>query len=291
MRRPWLMLLCVVLLAAVPGSAAAPKRAEEGTRAGSSHPSAFYDAQQFFKGLNEVTAVERTDTLIGGLVPHHILAGSMFSRFYLELERQPPATVIVVGPNHDNRGARIATGVQPWTTPFGQVEVDQPLVEKLVAAGLATVDDGALDPEHSVGSQMPYIKYHAPGARVVPLIFHRDVSIGEIGRLAEFFAPLLGRDCILVASVDFSHYLTRPEAEAKDKETLKAIRAEDLPALYRMGPDHLDSPASLGLLLLTMKRLGAAGPEILGNTNSGVIIGSDMIETTSYFTLRYGSPP
>lgn len=254
-------------------------------------PNAFFDTEQFYGGLRAARANPAPRAsggpVIGGLVPHHILAGALLSELFLELEEQRPTTVTVVGPNHEHVGQRAVTGRRSWATDFGPVEADLALVHGLVAAGLAVVDEEALTAEHSVGALMPYVKHHLPGARVVPIILHRPVTVEEQRRLAEHLAPLLGRERVLVASVDFSHYLTRAEAEAKDVVTLQAIRDFDLPALMRMGPDHLDSPPSLGVLMLTMQQLGAAGPEVAGHTNSGILYGNDRIETTSYFTFKY----
>jgi hypothetical protein len=253
-------------------------------------PNRFFEAPRFHQGLREAEArpaPRGAGLLVGGLTSHHALAGVVISQLFVELGEHPPHTVIVVGPNHENRGQRIITGRRAWATDFGPVPADQDLVTKLVKAGLAEADDSALAPEHAVGALMPYLKFHAPDAKVVPLILHREVSPAEVRRLARFLAPLLGPDVVLIASVDFSHYLTRREAEANDELTMQAIASFDLDALWRMGPDYLDSPASLGLLMLTMQELGATGPETAAHTNSGELIGSGLIETTSYFTFKY----
>ena len=252
-------------------------------------PDIFFDQHEFHKGLGEVRTRQITggDGLVGGVVPHHNLAGAMFSTFFVQLEADPPETLIVVGPNHEHQGQRVITGRRGWATPFGTVEADLPLVEALVKAGLATVDDGALEKEHAVGALMPYLMYHAPGARVLPIVLHRDVTMAQMEQLAKTLAPWLDGSRVLVASVDFSHYLKRAEAEAKDEVTWAAIQRFDLAALRRMGPDHIDSPGALGVLMLTMREIGAKGPSMEGHTNSGVLLNSDHIETTSYFVLTY----
>lgn len=274
--------------APAPGSAAGVLLTEAQTQ-----PNAFFDAAQFDQGRRAAAAhpaPAATGVLLGGLVPHHILAGALLSTFWQQLAAHPPATVVVVGPNHPARGQRIITGRRGWATDFGVVQSDGDLIDALLATGLVTVDEATLAEEHSVGAEMPYVKYHAPQARVVPLILHKDVKPEELRRLVDVLAPRLGPDCILVASVDFSHYLTRSEADARDPETLAAIRALDLPRLWAMGPDHLDSPPSVGLLLLTMQRLGLGEPEVLAHTNSGYLLNTEQIETTSYFVFRYQRP-
>jgi hypothetical protein len=43
----------------------------------------------------------------------------------------------------------------------------------------------------------------------------------------------------------------------------------------------------MATMLLTMDRLNVEDFKVLGHTNSGILIGNDLIETTSYFTLVF----
>ncbi|MFZ5827655.1 MAG: AmmeMemoRadiSam system protein B [Bacillota bacterium] len=291
-RLPLLVALLVPLLLGPgrPAEAPSARVAPPGPSVAAVQPNAFFDPALFYPGLQVAAGQSAEPTagrLVGGVVPHHNLAAALLSGFFVQLEERPPATVIVVGPNHENRGQAVITGYRGWQTDFGVVETDRRLVQALVREGLAVVDEEALSAEHTIGALMPYLKYHAPDARLVPLILHRDIALPQLHRLAEALAGELGDDRLLLASVDFSHYLTRSEAEKKDAETLQAIEAFDLPALMRMGPDHVDSPGSLAVLMLAMQKLGARGPHKTGHTNSGVILPSETIETTSYFTFVY----
>jgi len=252
-------------------------------------PNAFFNPALFYGGLEAArqAAAEAAGPVAGGLVPHHDLAAELLSGFFLQLEAEPPEVIFLVGPNHEAAGAPVITGRRAWQTDFGRVEADREAVDALVAAGLAAVDEEVLAREHAMGTLMPYIKYHAPAARVVPVLLQPGLTVPELERLAGAIAGQLGPGRILVASVDFSHYLTRAEAEARDEETLAAITAGDLERLLRMGSDHLDSPGSVAVLLLAMEAVGADGPVVLGHTNSGVILRDDLIETTSYFTFVF----
>ncbi len=297
-----MLLPLAVLLLGLVGAAEAPApSAADGALAPSAmggaptrslpvQPDRFYDPMLFYGGLHaadDQDAARPEGRLVGGVVPHHNLAAELLTRFFRQLEADPPTTVIVVGPNHEARGQPVITGRRGWQTEFGVVEADQSLVDRLVAGGLATVDDETLEPEHAIGALMPYLKYHAPNAKVVPLILHREVGLPELRRLAQALAEQTDDETLLLASVDFSHYLTRVEAEAKDAQTLPLIEEMDLTALMRLGPDHIDSPGSLSVLMLAMEERAADGPHLTGHTNSGVILRSDLIETTSYFTFTY----
>ncbi|MGE5675133.1 MAG: AmmeMemoRadiSam system protein B [Mycobacterium leprae] len=275
---------------AAPPAAPAKETAGMAPAEAGTQPNQFFDAAYFYPGLDEARqapAPRGEGRLVGGLTSHHGVAGGVIAQLFLEVGERPPATVILVGPNHANRGQQAITGRRSWATDFGPVETDQALVDRLVAAGLATVDEETLSPEHAMGALMPYVKYVAPHAKVVPLILSRSMSLADVRALAQFLAPLTGPDRPLIASVDFSHYLTAAEAEEKDEVTLAAIQQRDLDALWRMGPEYLDSPQSLGLLLLTMQTVGASGPEIAAHTNSGRLLRNPALACTSYFTFKY----
>lgn len=276
-----------------PAVAPAAAAAAEPTRPTPHHPDRFFVPADFYRGLARAGATPGPAwpaPLAGAVLPHHSLAGELLSRFFTQLESQPVATVFIIGPNHDNRGQPVATSALPWATPFGSVPAAAPLVESLVGGRLAHRDDAALAPEHSIGTLLPYVRYHWPAADVVPLILHHDTPLPVLQRLAEQLAPLLTPDRILLASVDFSHYLPRAEADARDSETVRAVRERDLTALRRMGDDHLDSPPALILWLLTMARAGAAPPQLVDRGNSGAILGNDRMETTSYLLFAAARP-
>lgn len=226
--------------------------------------------------------------IISGVVPHHLVAGGLLTDFFGRIVPQKPDLVILVGPNHPNKGSKVITSLYDWQTPEGLVKSDQKIVQVLIDKGLAVRNEKIMAKEHSVGALMPLIKHFLPEARVVPIILHHNVSIEEVDALIAELDPYLDEDAVLISSVDFSHYLTRQEAEAKDKETLYYMQKFDFNNLFRLGNDNLDSPAALAGAFRLAERRGVHGFTVLGNTNSGIIMGNDTMETTSYFELGFG---
>lgn len=227
-------------------------------------------------------------TVLGGTVPHHLLAGRMIKDFMEALAEQEPELIILVGPNHYNLGGKIITGLYDWQTPDGLVRTDEQLVKLLLEEKIAVRDEKVLAKEHSIGNLVPFIKHFSPDTRVVPLILHHDVSLTEVEKMLDFLEPLLdGKNGFLLASVDFSHYLNRIQAQEKDSFTLQVMRNFDYPTLFHLGNDHLDSPASLATVFRYAERKGIREFQVLENTNSGVILKNDLQETTSYFTLAF----
>ncbi|HHT62230.1 MAG: AmmeMemoRadiSam system protein B [Bacillota bacterium] len=251
------------------------------------HPDVFFQAEQFYTGtFSESSTFEN---IRGGVIPHHLVAHKLIARVFNHLKPQNPGTIILIGPNHNNEGDRIITSFQGWQTPFGVVNVDEKLLRDIcLASPLIKQDDQIMGKEHAMGNIMPFIKYYLPETKVVPLIFHHNLTIDEASSLGKQLAALIDDNTVILASVDFSHYLMPDEAEEKDKETIYALKTWNLGRIFTMGDEYLDSPPSLGVLFRAMDKLGMRDFTVLNHTNSGVLLGNKNIETTSYITLLFG---
>ena len=109
----------------------------------------------------------------------------------------------------------------------------------------------------------------------------RDMEI-----LASALAQYIKRKgTIIIASVDFSHYLPENIAADKDKESFEAIKNFDYEKIHRFGNDNLDSPLSIIVLLHALKRVNASELKLIKNLNSEYFTKSNSKETTSYFTI------
>jgi AmmeMemoRadiSam system protein B len=254
-----------------------------------SHPSSFVTSKEFYALLDKESASEPLPggRIVSAVAPHHLVAGELILKVMQVIAKARPELVIVVGPNHENSGGKVITGLYDWETPAGKVHTETKVAGALLEKGLAVRDEKVLSREHSVGTHMPFIRHYLPEARVVPLILHHGVSLEEVDELLTALEPYLGEKTLILSSVDFSHYLTRQEAEAKDKETQALMKAFNYPTLFRLGNDYLDSPASLAFALRQAQKQGIKDFALLDNTNSGIIMRNDFIETTSYFTLVF----
>lgn len=309
-----LLLIVVVLFALMScGAAEANKKADAAKNMGTTnqtpadtvvgtHPSTFVGAQDLQAYLAQWSKEGRDkgeaagkesykdnglsmEKILAGVAPHHLVAGKLIAGFFSRLAPQNPPTLILVGPNHTNKGAKVITGLYAWQTPEGPVQSDENVVRKLLDTGLAVLDEEALEEEHSVGTLLPFARHYLPQSKVVPVILHHDVSLQDVDSLLRELQPFLEQGAVLVASVDFSHYLKRQEAESKDETTLALMRELDYTALSRLDSDYLDSPASLFMALRAGEKSGIRKFSLLEHTNSGILLNNDSMETTSYFTL------
>jgi len=252
------------------------------------HPS-FVTRQELAYALGSAKQepIEVRGHQVSGVVPHHLVAGHLIADYFAGLSRQNPEVIIIVGPNHENRGGKIITGFYDWQTPDGTVKTERDLVSYLLEGRVAVRDEAILAAEHSIGNLVPFVAHYLPQAKIVPLILHHGVTLSEVDKLLTVLEPYLDEKVVLVASVDFSHYLTGREAENKDAQTLMHMRNFDYPTLFRLGDDHLDSPASLAMAFRLAENRGIKEFRVLDHTNSGFIMNNDLMETTSYFTLVF----
>ena len=185
-----------------------------------------------------------TGTVYGGIVPHHLLARRLIAEFFRALAEDPPETVIVIGPNHKLEGTgEIQTTPTDWGTPFGILEADHAIVARLAEEAGAARNDDLFEVEHSVSALVPYIKYFLPEAKIAPVLLHGSLPREKAKEFGAMLGEILAEDpdTVIIASIDFSHYLRTPEEDEMDIITGDAIRSWICRPLGRMGNDNLDS--------------------------------------------------
>ena len=100
------------------------------------------------------------EALLGAVVPH---AGLMYSGHVaaaLYALADLPKRLIILCPNHTGAGHFAAIQREgAWRTPFGDVPIDTPLADALMAqTSLLAVDARAHSREHSLEVQLPFLQ-------------------------------------------------------------------------------------------------------------------------------------
>jgi AmmeMemoRadiSam system protein B len=254
------------------------------------HPLYEFDEQLFLNGLRlaEQYDLGTAGNVAGGVIPHHNLPSHLLSGFFASLANKNLKTIILVGPNHRELGdAKVITSRYNWQGQQGVVLANQHVIDALVKSGAAAINEGVISQEHSITTIVPFIDYHLADATIVPLILKRGMNQKEIDNLAQQLSRFVGEDTMVVAPVDFSHYLSANQAEEKDQESLAAMRGFDMREILAFNNDHMDSPPSIAVLLATMQRLGATTLSVLDHTNSGRLFDNYIAPVTSYFVLTF----
>lgn len=281
----------LMILAIIPFSIWVFRQSQTTVQSSQIYSSFNYDPELFYKGVNKAKQMpnESPTPVRGGITPHDILASFMIADFFEQLQSSQPKTIILLGPNHYEAGdAPVQTSSYGWNSPFGIVDSNRAMITALIKSGLVQDNPRTFTHEHSVGALIPFIKHYLPKTTIVPLVFKKQADLKQLTQLAELLAKKdLFPDTVVVASVDFSHYLQSEVADKKDEATLKAMRTLDVEQIDRFNSDYMDSPPAIITLLLTMNQHNPTEFKILEHTNSAKLIHDFTVKTTSYFTMIF----
>jgi AmmeMemoRadiSam system protein B len=291
---PWIAAAAALTVAYTFGPMRAAFRSSPPVRAAGSipqaHPLAFFDERTFALALAraERTPAEPVSGVRAILIPHHWFAADLIVQGLRNVAASGHVTrVVLMGPNHiGTGGATFATSRFDWQVPGGLVHADRAAIDGMAASGLAHLLPDVLSHEHSVAGLVPAVAYFFPGASVIPIAVHARPSPFELDRMAATLARLLAdRGTVLVTSVDFSHYRSAAESKRRNAESIRAIASFDTGRILGFGNEHMDSPATIALLLDTMRLVRAAHFRLWADTNSSRFGGpSTAPNVTSYIT-------
>lgn len=253
------------------------------------HPDKFFERDSFITQVANTKEYTSNQNIIGGIIPHHLLAGHFISDMFSRLKPQNPATIILIGPNHYEKGDfPILISDCDWETKFGNVESEKKIVKSLIEKNIAEIDRDVLTHEHSVAGMMSYIKYYLPDSKVVPIIISAYTSKSELEKLHKYLSGIVSTDVVVIAPVDMSHYLSNEEANLNDAVTMEILKNREYERLSRLDNDYTDSPKTLEILLKTVESsTGNVLMESVGHSNSAEILNTKHIQTTSYFEILF----
>lgn len=249
-----------------------------------------FDKELFDKNINrvKVNPYQINHKIVAAVIPHHPPAGFMIADLFQKAASQGIKKVIILGPNHEELGSSsIHTTGSNWLTPFGLVLTNETLVNKIAETNVARKDPTVFEYEQSIYALTPYIKFYLPDADIVPILFKKSASISEQEKLINSLTSIIDGETLIVASVDFSHYLDKQTANQKDEETLELIKKQDLTTLQTLTSDHLDSAPSISVVLQLMNKLEKNKMNVIDHKNSDDIYGVLSPATTSYFYITF----
>jgi len=235
-----------------------------------------------------VPALKPPRQALGVMVPHagYIYSGSVAGGTFASIT--PPATAVLLGPNHSGTGAPVAMwNSGRWSTPLGEASVDSALANSLSLACKRLVPDRqAHFNEHSLEVQVPFLQVINPGVKIVPLMF-QAISLEilrEIGRAIAGSIRESSPRPLLVASSDMNHFESHGRTLEKDAPVLDAILALDVERMWREVRDGRVSMcgiAPMAVMLEAARELGATRVDLTGHTTSGPVSG-DYERTVGY---------
>lgn len=216
--------------------------------------------------------------IVGLVCPHagYMFSGPVAAHAYYDLASDGSADVFVIlGPNHHGLGSGVSImdrGV--WRTPLGDVEIDMQTAKEIIRrSGIIDVDESAHTYEHSIEVQIPFLQYiYGSSFKFIPICFlMQDLSTcREIGEaLAN---ALTGKNAVIIASTDLTHYEPHATAIKKDNLAINAIQRMDEELLFSVLQSHNISACGYGpvaTLLTAAKTMNAKNVKLLSHKTSG----------------------
>lgn len=208
------------------------------------------------------------------------------------LRRQRYRRIILLSPDHFKRGhIHFSVTRKDFQTIFGKIPADQAAISQLLANPLVSVSE-LFSHEHGVQALLPFVAHYFPNIKLVTVAIHPAARPVDWDSLARTLAPLVTPDTLLIQSTDFSHYLPRAEAQAKDQETLRILSSGEPEAVISLRePGHLDSRAAQYLQLRLQREIFQARPTVMAHKNSQDYTAEALYKTTSYLVQLYSREP
>lgn len=247
-----------------------------------------------FEGQN---ANASRESFIGGVVPHAGLmySGRIAAAFYGS--SQLPRRLIILCPNHTGLGhpASIDTH-RAWSTPLGNVPVDEDLITALMKESrIFRLDDAAHAREHSLEVQLPLLQ-HVLGREnftFVPICLatHQYELCEEIGAAIASVVRSADEPVGILASSDLNHYEDQATTLRKDQLAIDAMLALDPRRLWDVVERSNISMCGFipsTTMLIAARVLGANEATLIEHATSGDVNG-DYGHVVGYASLRFQS--
>lgn len=184
------------------------------------------------------------------LLPHYGNALYLACNALSGIEREIDL-VVLVGPNHSGHGDAVQISGADWYWETGGMTGDAETAKSIAGYTGAALTDQEIAQDWSVQTLVPYACRYFPSAQVVTVLLSRGADKASLSGLAQILAEIAqDREVLLIASADFSHYLTPAEAERCDARTIELIEAGETGALLTLDNGYIDSPETLVTAML-----------------------------------------
>jgi AmmeMemoRadiSam system protein B len=258
-------------------------------------------------GINQCLS-ERTlpqelpQTIVAGIVPHAgwVFSGSLAALVFSAVKRRHEKvdTFVIFGAAHDYSVQTPVVYEQgAWSTPLGQIGIDQELAQAVLNKGTAINDITAHGSEHSIEVQVPFVQHLFPQAEILPIIVppsQEAISLGQdIGQVID----QIDKEVICIGSTDLTHYgpgyyftpvgvgedaLNWAE-KVNDKLFIDAALKMEPQALLTDSAEYQHScgPGAAAATIAAAKKLGKTEGLLLAYTNSNEVMKEKMHSKSS----------
>ena len=244
--------------------------------------------------LADAPVPELPGQVVGLVVPHagHVYSGRVAAHAFNAIKGRSFDTVVIVSPSHQYSHEAILTSAhQAYATPLGAIPIDKPMmdainqhVSQVLGFGIEPI---AYDEEHSLEIELPFLQVVLSQPFSLVPIMLRDQSSTTAHALADAIAAnLKGKNALLVASSDLSHFHSESRANQLDQAILDQVAAFNPDGLFTVHATGAGEACGLGpiaTILWATRILGANHVQVLNHNTSAAITGD------THSVVGYGS--
>lgn len=234
--------------------------------------------------LESAGTLEIEGEIIAIMAPHagHMYSGPVAGYAFAALRGLAPELVAVISPMHYPYFQALLTSAHThYSTPLGNIRIDQEAVKALdehlkrsLGFGLAYIKN---DPEHSLEIELPFLQRCLKSSFSLLPVMVREQSAQVARALGSALAKTLsGRQALLVASTDLSHFYDQDTAKSLDAVMLRRVAEFDPEGVIQVEEEGKGFACGRGALAAVMwaaKELGANHVQVLNHATSGDVTG------------------
>ncbi len=257
-------------------------------------------ARQVDEYLSRVGDLPR-GTVTAIIAPHAglVYSGPVAAWSYRLLVDRRIELVVLVGPSHYATFEGIAVDDRDtYETPLGTLVVSSPDARALIgASAIIRANASVHRREHSLEMQLPFLQRVLPDVPILPMLMGAQTrsTVDELARA--LVATVGGRDVLLVASTDLSHFFDTDTAARLDARVIECVDRFDpdgfMDALEQY-PEHERGrfvACGGGPTVAVMRAalaLGATDARVLRHADSGDVSG-DRQSVVGYLAAVLGA--
>lgn len=271
--------------------------------AGQFYPAAADALKQAIQAYLDTAVPPRPERPLALVLPHagYIYSGQIAADGYRQAAQHKYDVIVLLGTAHSSAGyGRISVySGAGWRTPLGVAEIDRNVADALLKEDPAVAaDQVAHAQEHSIEVHVPFIQHVFPGVRIVPVLVGSQDQ-GVCTRFGRALAKALaGRQPLIVASSDLSHYPSVHDAATVDRRTLEAIASLNpdtfqraMESEMRRGVAELATTACgsapIMAAMAAATALGATRATVLSYANSADVAVGDPARVVGYGAVAF----
>ena len=233
--------------------------------------------------------------IIGIVSPHagYMYSGPVAANGFARLAADGiPDVAIILGPNHTGLGSGVSIMTDgAWETPIGTTQIDSELAKRIQKSStILDIDESAHASEHSIEVQLPFLQFlYGDAVKFIPIcMMMQDLETSrEIAKT--IVEQCDGRNYVIIASSDFTHYEPHDVVNRKDKSAIDAILKLDSGGLNELGESSKVTMCGYGpitTLIAAANMTQGVHAELLSHKTSGDIT-DDRSAVVGYSSLIF----